>query len=140
VGASGLMQLMPATARWTARKVGLDLGATSVTDPQTNLRLGTYYLKLVLDDFEGSHAMAAAAYNAGPSRPRRWREGPTVDPAAWAESIPFDETRDYVKKVLTNTVVYAALLGEGTTSIKARLGPAIGPRETTAKAPDRELP
>ncbi len=140
VGASGLMQLMPATARWTARRLGLPLAADAINDPQTNLRLGTHYLKLVLDDFEGSHPLAAAAYNAGPSRSRRWREGPPVEPAAWAESIPFDETRDYVKKVLTNSVIYAAVLGEAAPSLKARLGSVIGPRETTAKAADRDLP
>ncbi len=142
VGASGLMQLMPATARWTARRLGMPLAKGAVIDPDVNLRLGTTYLKLVLDDFEGSHAMAVAAYNAGPSRPRRWREGPPVEAAAWAETIPFDETRDYVKKVLTNTIVYAARLGADATrtSLKARLGPAIGPREATARAEDRELP
>jgi uncharacterized protein YbjT (DUF2867 family) len=75
-----------------------------------NLRLGTTYLKLVLDDFGGSSALAAAAYNAGPGRPRRWREGPSLEPAAWAESIPFNETRDYVKKVLSNATVYAGIL------------------------------
>jgi soluble lytic murein transglycosylase len=141
-GASGLMQLMPATARWTAKRIGLPLSKSSVLDPDVNMRLGTHYLKLVLDDFEGSHAMAAAAYNAGPSRPRRWREGSPVESAAWAETIPFDETRDYVKKVLTNTVVYAAVLGGDATrtSLAARLGPAIGPRDVTARAADLELP
>ena len=73
-----------------------------ITDRDINLRLGTSYLKLVLDDFGGSQAMAAAAYNAGPNRPRRWREGPVLEAAAWAENIPFTETRDYVKKVLSN--------------------------------------
>ena len=110
VGASGLMQLMPSTARWTARKIGLPYTNDQITDRGTNLRLGTTYLKLVLDDFDGSQAMAAAAYNAGPNRPRRWREGATVEPAIWAENIPFAETRDYVKKVLSNATVYAALL------------------------------
>src|SRR5690606_5208060 len=69
-GASGLMQVMPATARWTARKIGLKYSPSMLSDPETNLKLGTGYLKLVLDDFEGSQAMAAAAYNAGPGRPR----------------------------------------------------------------------
>jgi soluble lytic murein transglycosylase len=110
VGASGLMQIMPATARWTARKIGLPFTPELITDRGTNLKLGTHYLKLVLDDFDGSQAMAAAAYNAGPSRPRRWREGATIEPAIWAENIPFAETRDYVKKVLSNATVYAALL------------------------------
>ena len=71
VGASGLMQIMPATARWTARKIGLNYTQDMIADREVNLRLGTSYLKLVLDDFGGSQAMAAAAYNAGPNRPRR---------------------------------------------------------------------
>ncbi len=110
VGASGLMQVMPATARWTAKKIGLPFADAQITDRGTNLTIGTSYLKLVLDDFDGSQAMAAAAYNAGPSRPRRWREGATLEPAIWAENIPFAETRDYVKKVLSNATVYSSLL------------------------------
>ena len=110
VGASGLMQVMPATARWTAKKIGLPFSAEMITDRDTNLRIGTGYLKLVLDDFGGSQLMAAAAYNAGPSRPRRWREGAWLEPAIWAENIPFNETRDYVKKVLSNATVYSAML------------------------------
>lgn len=122
VGASGLMQVMPATARWTAKKIGLPFTAAQITDRATNLRIGTSYLKLVLDDFDGSQAMAAAAYNAGPSRPRRWREGATLEPAIWAENIPFSETRDYVKKVLSNATVYASLL-EGRRQPAAALPP-----------------
>ncbi len=126
-GASGLMQLMPTTAKWTAKKLGVDYKPEAITDRETNLRLGAGYLKLVLDDFGGSQAMAAAAYNAGPNRPRRWREGGVVEAAAWAESIPFNETRDYVKKVLSNAVYYAALLTGQAPSLKSRLGAAIGP-------------
>ncbi|MBK6472783.1 MAG: lytic transglycosylase domain-containing protein [Betaproteobacteria bacterium] len=141
VGASGLMQLMPATARWTAKKVGLDFKPGMVNDPQVNLQLGAAYLKRVLDDFGGSLAMATAAYNAGPGRPRRWREGGVVmEPAAWAESIPFNETRDYVQKVLTNSVAYAALLGATAPTLKERLGAPIGPRTPNATTPDRDLP
>jgi soluble lytic murein transglycosylase len=140
VGASGLMQIMPATARWTAKKIGLEYRPEMIAEREVNLRLGTTYLKLVLDDFGGSQALAAAAYNAGPGRPRRWRDGPLMEPAAWAENIPFSETRDYVKKVLSNTVYYNALLGGKPTSLKARLGPQIGPRDVQAPASDRELP
>jgi soluble lytic murein transglycosylase len=140
VGASGLMQIMPATARWTAKKIGLDYKPDMITDRAVNLRLGTAYLKLVLDDFGGSQALAAAAYNAGPGRPRRWRDGPLMEPAAWAENIPFAETRDYVKKVLSNTVYYSALLGSKPVSLKARLGPQIGPRDAGAPASDDKLP
>ncbi len=103
--------------------------------------LGKTYLKLVLDDFEGSQALAAAAYNAGPSRPRRWREGAVLEAAAWAESIPFNETRDYVKKVLSNAVFYAAVLNQpNPPSLKQRLGGPIGPRDGAAPAPNRNLP
>jgi soluble lytic murein transglycosylase len=140
VGASGLMQIMPATARWTAKKIGLPYTQNMLNDRATNLKLGASYLKLVLDDFGGSMPMAAAAYNAGPSRPRKWREGPMLDPAVWAENIPFSETRDYVKKVLSNATDYAGLLGQGAPSLKARLGHSIGPREPTAPAQNEELP
>jgi len=140
VGASGLMQIMPATARWTAKKIGLEYKPDMITDRDINLQLGTAYLKLVLDDFGGSQALAAAAYNAGPGRPRRWRDGPLMEPAAWAENIPFAETRDYVKKVLSNAVYYNAMLVGKPGSLKARLGPQIGPRDTRAPAPDKDLP
>ena len=140
VGASGLMQLMPETARWTARKVGVPLRAGQVNDLETNLKLGASYLRLVLDDFGGSPALATAAYNAGPGRPRRWREGPVLDPAAWAEAIPFGETRDYVKKVLSNAVVYSALLADAPLALRPRLGPPIGPRAAGDVAPNTELP
>ncbi|MGL6109128.1 MAG: transglycosylase SLT domain-containing protein, partial [Rubrivivax sp.] len=140
VGASGLMQIMPATARWTAKKIGLDYKPEMIADRDVNLKLGTAYLKLVLDDFQGSQALAAAAYNAGPGRPRRWREGAQVEPAAWAENIPFAETRDYVKKVLSNSVYYSAMLDGKPSSLKARLGPHIGPRDTLAPVTDRDLP
>jgi soluble lytic murein transglycosylase len=140
VGAAGLMQLMPTTARWMARKIALDYKPDQIADPPVNLALGTSYLKLVLDDFGGSMAMAAAAYNAGPSRPRRWREGPQLEPSIWAENIPFNETRDYVKKVLSNTTVYASLLTGRALSLKTWLGLPIGPREASAPAVNSELP
>ena len=141
VGAAGLMQLMPNTARWVARKLSLDYKPDQIIDPIVNVRLGTGYLKLVLEDFGGSQAMAAAAYNAGPNRPRRWREGPAVEPAIWAENIPFNETRDYVRKVLSNAAVYASLLNGTTLSLKSWLGAsAIGPREAAAPAVDADLP
>ncbi len=140
-GAQGLMQLMPATARWTARRIGLtDYRPENITDIDVNLRLGTAYLKVLVDDFAGAQPLAAAAYNAGPGRPRRWRDGPVIESAAWAENVPFNETRDYVKKVISNAVVYSALIGGGTPSIKLRLGPSIGPRDSSAPGADREIP
>ncbi|MEO7853171.1 MAG: transglycosylase SLT domain-containing protein, partial [Rubrivivax sp.] len=139
-GASGLMQLMPATARWTAKKVGVPYGGQQITDPDMNLLLGTSYLKLLMEDFGGSMALATAGYNAGPGRPRRWREGAVLEPAAWAENIPFSETRDYVKKVLSNSVYYSALIGKQPTLLNARLGANIGPRTAADPISDRELP
>ena len=139
-GASGLMQLMPATARWTAKRIGLPYSADMISEPDTNLRLGTAYLKLVLDDFDGSQALAAAAYNAGPGRSRRWREGPVLEPAIWAENIPFNETRDYVKKVLSNAVYYSHVLGSRVPALRPRLGANIGPREPGATPPNPDLP
>lgn len=139
VGASGLMQLMPSTARWTAKKIGLAYSPDLIADRDTNLKLGTSYLKLVLDDFNGSQALAAAAYNAGPNRPRRWREGPVLEPAIWAENVPFPETRDYVKKVLSNATYYAAQLGAPAPSLKQRLGRSIAPA-SAANPLDKELP
>lgn len=127
-GAAGLMQVMPATASWTAKRIGLPFQASQLTDPETNLRLGAAYLKMMLDDLDGSFPMAAAAYNAGPGRPKRWREGPSLEAAVWIEHIPIHETRDYVKKVSSNAAYYAGLMSGKPASLKARLGERIGPR------------
>ena len=83
--------------------------------------------------------LAAAAYNAGPGRPRNWRNGPVLDAAIWAENVPFSETRDYVKKVLANTVNYAAILTGQPQSLKSRLG-TVGPRDARAPEPNKDLP
>jgi soluble lytic murein transglycosylase len=117
------MQLMPTTAKWMAGKIGMtNFSQSRVTDVGVNVRLGTAYLKHVLDGQGGSPVLAAAAYNAGPGRARRWRDAQSLEGAIYAESIPFDETRDYVKKVMINTVYYAAMLGDPTRSLKTRLG------------------
>ncbi|MBI2960569.1 MAG: lytic transglycosylase domain-containing protein [Betaproteobacteria bacterium] len=122
-GASGLMQLMPATARWIAAKLGLkNYSWSRVTEVDVNARLGTAYLKRVLDDLGGHPVLAAAAYNAGPGRARKWRDAQPLEGAVYAESIPFPETRDYVKKVMTNTLYYAALAGAPKRTLKERLG------------------
>jgi soluble lytic murein transglycosylase len=143
VGAAGLMQVMPATARWTAKKIGMsDFQAHQIADRDTNIAIGTGYLKLVLDNFGGSMPMAAAAYNAGPGRPRSWRGqagAPTLEAAIWAENIPFTETRDYVKKVLSNTTNYAALITGQPQSLKERLG-TVGPRELSPPDANADLP
>ena len=140
VGASGLMQVMPATAKWTAKKIGMtSFTPDQITDKEVNVAIGTGYLKLVLSDFEGSMAMAAAAYNAGPSRPRNWRNGPVLEAAIWAENVPFQETRDYVKKVLSNTTNYAAILTRQPQSLKSRLG-QVGPRNNAQTEQNADLP
>ena len=143
VGASGLMQVMPATAKWTAKKIGMnDFVLAKLTDRDTNIAIGTGYLKLVLDSFQGSMPLAAAAYNAGPSRARTWRGdtgAPVMEAAIWAENIPFNETRDYVKKVLSNTTLYAAMISGQPQSIKARLG-NVGPLDATISETGLDLP
>jgi soluble lytic murein transglycosylase len=122
VGASGLMQLMPATAQWVARKMGMtDYSWAKAHEPQTNAALGTFYLRQVLDELDGHPVLAAAAYNAGPGRARRWRDARPLEGAIYAESIPFSETRDYVKKVMANTMYYTTVLGGEFRSLKARL-------------------
>ena len=140
VGASGLMQVMPATARWTAKKIGMgSFLPQQINERDTNIAIGTGYLKLILDNFGGSMPMAAAAYNAGPNRPRVWRGpagAPVLDGAIWAETVPFTETRDYVKKVLANTTLYAALITGQPQSLRARLG-TVGPMD--AGKPDTGL-
>ncbi len=143
-GAAGLMQVMPRTARYVARKIGLrDYRAKSMTEVQTNVTLGTGYLKMVLDQL-GHPVLASAAYNAGPARARRWRDDTRpLEGAIYVETIPFPETRDYVKKVMANAVFYAALSdpqsGERQpVSLKKRLG-TIAPLSAAAPL-DEELP
>ncbi len=139
VGAAGLMQVMPATAQWTAKRIGLvDYKPQQIAERDTNIAIGTAYLKFALDDFEGSMAMAAAAYNAGPGRPRVWRNGPVLEAPAWIENIPFSETRDYVKRVISNTTHYAALLSGQPQRISSRMA-AIGPRQN-GPGPVADLP
>jgi soluble lytic murein transglycosylase len=140
VGAAGLMQVMPATARWTANKLGMrGFNPDQLHDRETNIAIGAGYLKLVLDDFGGSMPLAAAAYNAGPSRARAWRNGAVLEGAAWAETVPFQETRDYVKKVVSNATFYGAMLAGQPQSLKARLG-TIGPRDAAQPEPNKDLP
>jgi soluble lytic murein transglycosylase len=139
VGASGLMQIMPPTARWTAQRIGLrNFKPQDINDQLTNVRIGTAYLKMVIDDFEGSLPLAVAAYNAGPSRSRNWRNGPILPGDIWVENIPFEETRDYVKRVLANSVNYNALMSGQPQSLRERLG-TVGPR-ISATPINNELP
>jgi soluble lytic murein transglycosylase len=139
VGASGLMQLMPATAKWVAKKIGLrDFNHGRVNDTETNVLLGTSYMRLVMENLDNHPVLASAAYNAGPGRAKKWRADRPLEGAIYAESIPFSETRDYVKKVMSNAVYYSAIFNGKPDSLKARLG-TVGAR--TADAPkDADLP
>jgi soluble lytic murein transglycosylase len=130
VGAKGLMQVMPATASWVAKKIGLSGYHTGqMMDTETNVTLGTNYLKMVLDNLDNHPVLACAAYNAGPGRAQKWRAEKPIEGAIYAETIPFTETRDYVKKVMSNTVYYAALFQDRPQSLKARLG-VVQPRRS----------
>lgn len=135
VGASGLMQLMPATAKWVARKIGLrDFRQSLTSGIALNISLGTYYLKHVLGIFDNQSVLASAAYNAGPVRARQWIDSKAMEGAIYAETIPFSETRGYVKKVMSNTEYYASSFGQEMRPLKERLG-VIAPR-----SPNNDLP
>lgn len=122
-GAQGLMQVMPATGKWVAKQIGLPgYRQSMLNDPDTNVLLGTSYMRIILQDLDNHPVLASAGYNAGPGRARRWRDARPLEGAIYAETIPIDETRDYVKKVLANAVIYATLLDGKPHSLKARLG------------------
>lgn len=125
VGASGLMQLMPATAKWVAGKIGMkDFHPSRVNEFEINTILGTNYLRMVLNDLNGSEVLATAGYNAGPRRPVQWRSklAAPVEGAIFAETIPFTETRLYVKNVMSNAIYYSTLFTGQPQSLKERLG------------------
>ena len=139
-GASGLMQIMPTTARWVAKKLGLKSYRNALIHQlDTNLRIGTYYMKSVLSRSENNPVLASAAYNAGPTRALQWRDDKPLEGAIYAETIPYQETRDYVEKVMSNTVYYADQFGDPPRSIKQRLGIVPGKvadsRNTRPNAP-----
>ncbi len=138
VGASGLMQIMPATARWVANRIGMtDFKPGQVNDFDVNTTLGTNYLNIVLQDLNGSQLLASAGYNAGPRRPHNWRAtyaGP-VEGAIFAETIPFSETRKYVQAVLSNATYYTALFTGQPQSLKQRLGMVVPQADETTSIP-----
>ena len=137
-GASGLMQIMPGTARWVAQKLGLkNWRWAQVTELETNIGLGTYYLRHVLDALDGQPVLASAAYNAGPSRARAWRPEAAMEGAIFAETIPFTETRIYVKNVMANATYYSHTFGQQIQSLKQRLGVIGGRRDREI---DADLP
>jgi soluble lytic murein transglycosylase len=127
-GARGLMQLMPATARTVARRLGMPSYARHhVTSVETNINLGTYYLRDLMDSLDRQAVLATTGYNAGLSRARAWRAERPLEGAVYVESIPFTETRDYVRKVMSNTMYYSRLIGQQFVGLKQRLG-VIAPR------------
>jgi soluble lytic murein transglycosylase len=135
-GAVGLMQLMPATARWVAKQIGRsDYRVTALDQPELNAQMGSYYLRHVLDRLDGMPVLATAAYNAGPGRAQGWRGAAPMEGAIYAETIPFNETRDYVKKVLSNAMFYQAQLGLPYVALRERLG-VVMPKGMTGASSD----
>jgi soluble lytic murein transglycosylase len=128
-GAIGLMQLMPATARWVAKKLAIsDYSPTRISEVDLNTQFGAFYFKHWLDRLGRLPALAAAAYNAGPSRAQAWRPAAApLEGAIWVETIPFNETRDYVKRVLANATLYSHTLERPYVPLSQRLG-VIPPR------------
>jgi soluble lytic murein transglycosylase len=137
VGASGLMQVMPSTGKWVAGKIGMDNFVHGMlNDLRTNITLGANYMNMVLTNFEGNQILATIAYNAGPSRARTWRgtlEQP-MEGAVFVESIPFAETRGYVRNVMANATNYAAVFEQKPQSLRTRLG-MVQPRQRTSILP-----
>ncbi|MFN2337734.1 MAG: lytic transglycosylase domain-containing protein, partial [Gammaproteobacteria bacterium] len=121
-GALGLMQLMPATGRMTARQEQVPLPNTqSLLQTDKNILLGSAYLRRMLDEFGGNPAMATAAYNAGPHRVKRWRPEQEQDAEVWVDRIPFHETRNYVRNVLAYAAIFEYRLERPVTRLRERL-------------------
>jgi soluble lytic murein transglycosylase len=137
-GAQGLMQLLPRTAGYVARRIGLQgYHPSRINEADVNLRLGVSYLKMIFEDQGGEPLLASAAYNAGPRRLRQWRTTlkQPMDGAVFIETIPFNETRNYVQKVLHNTMIYAALDGRAGVELKSLI-----PTVTSNMPADTDLP
>ncbi|MDE2344387.1 MAG: lytic transglycosylase domain-containing protein [Betaproteobacteria bacterium] len=135
-GAMGLMQLMPATARWLAKRMPLHhFQWAKSTQVDTNLQLGTFYLRHLLNRL-GHPILATAGYNAGPNRVLRWVSGTPQDATVFIESIPLRETRGYVEHVMFNATVYGMRLGQPAQSLHQRLGTIPGMKPTHNGEPD----
>jgi soluble lytic murein transglycosylase len=135
-GAVGLMQLMPPTASWVAKQLNrADYRPSQISDITLNTQFGAFYFKYWLERLDRVPALATAAYNAGPGRAQAWRSGAPLEGAVWVETIPFNETRDYVKKVLSNTMLYARLLNQPYVPLGTRLGTVVPRSSGSVDAP-----
>lgn len=136
VGARGLMQLMPGTARDVARKLGIRYRKSKLTNPRYNLRLGTYFIQKQIDNFDGSLILALAAYNAGPRRAREWisKFGDPrlrrVDAIDWVESISIYETRNYIQRILESLQFYRARLNGGKAPLRIEQDLSVSSKRT----------
>ena len=123
VGAGGLMQIMPNTAKLVARNMGETYNPAALSEMNTNIRYGTFYLSMIQSQLSGNTVLATAGYNAGPNRARRWQpDFQNIAADQYTESIPLLETRDYVKHVMSNATHYALILGQGTKPLAQRMG------------------
>lgn len=139
VGAAGLMQIMPTTAKWAAKRMGLDdYKQELIHDLSTNVGIGTYYMRYTLELLNGQPVLATAAYNAGPSRAKRWQASEPLESAIYIETIPFAETRTYVQKVMANAQMYAPRLGKQPMRLKSRLGIVSGTSQPLELLADSE--
>lgn len=122
VGAGGLMQIMPDTAKLIARQMGETYNPAALNEMNTNIRYGTFYLSMIQGQLSNNPVLATAGYNAGPNRARRWQpDYQSISADQYTETIPLLETRDYVKHVMTNTTHYGVLLGQGAQSLSQRM-------------------
>jgi soluble lytic murein transglycosylase len=129
------MQLMPGTAKWVAKQVGrTDYRPASIAETELNTQFGAFYFKYWYERLDRMPALAAAAYNAGPGRAQAWRPLSPLEGAIWVETIPFNETRDYVKKVLTNSIIYAHAFNMTPEPLLTRLG-SVAPRGAALPVP-----
>ena len=138
VGATGLMQIMPATGRLIARALKAAAPRNeALAEPDLNLRFGAWYLSDLLRRFGGHQPLALAGYNAGPHRAHKWRpEGEALEASLWAELIPFAETRGYVQRILSYSAIYEHRLGRGITPLPKRMPPVTPPGGAVETAPE----
>lgn len=122
VGAGGLMQIMPDTAKLIARQMGETYNPAALSEMNTNIRYGTFYLSMIQGQLSNNPVLATAGYNAGPNRARRWQpDYQSISADQYTETIPLLETRDYVKHVMTNATHYGVILGQGAQSLSQRM-------------------